>query len=681
MVYINEFKKFNIVMPVTDFVIINNVKIPVKDWSFTLFQLCDSLGIKIPRFCYHERLSIAGNCRMCMVEVSSSLKPVVACATSLTKGMTVFTNSSLAKRARENVLEFLLINHPLDCPICDQGGECDLQDQAVAYGSDRGRFAEVKRSVEDKSFGPIVKTVMTRCIHCTRCVRFFEEISGTPFLGTMGRGKDTEISTYVSLGMLHSNISGNVIDLCPVGALTSKPHAFLYRPWELTSIETVDTTDSLCSNVRVDLKGAEIVRILPKRNDLINEDWISDTTRYGYEGLKKNRLSIPMVRSTSTGEFISSGWSAFYDTFASFYASQLAINDALSISVDVGPSVDLFTVYLSHFFSKMFSVSAFTGNVSSPSFDFRNLFTLQPSLDSVDSSDLLLLFNLNLSTDFSVLQARFKKNNASILHIGLNGFVGLEHKHIGLSKLGAVSLYRGKHSFSTLLFSATKPHFLSSCSFHLPAVSFIKTLAKLTSSSLLATSSAIHAGEVGVFGNSILTGASINYNIESTAVISDSAVRSFSVYQGSNAHASKTQICTTDASSWYLPSCSSFEHRGFYLNLLGYIQLTRKCTTKIGLSLSNSDILLNLFIRLSKLHPFYKNSFSMNSSTFYSYFLDNVVIYVSDAMISKLSSSFDSSIASYSSVTSAASSSNVPYYVTYSSTLTSVATLRSVSVF
>ena len=214
-----------------DVVLINKKKISISDWSFTVFQLCDSLGVKIPRFCYHEKLSIAGNCRMCMVEIESSLKPIISCATSLTKGMSIITNSKLVKKAREGILEFLLINHPLDCPICDQGGECDLQDQSIVYGADKGRFSELKRSVEDKYFGPIIKTVMTRCIHCTRCVRFFEEIAGTPFLGTMGRGKETEISTYLMTSLGSSSISGNVIDLCPVGALTSKPHAFLSRPW------------------------------------------------------------------------------------------------------------------------------------------------------------------------------------------------------------------------------------------------------------------------------------------------------------------------------------------------------------------------------------------------------------------------------------------------------------------
>lgn len=216
-----------------NYIFINNKKINVPDWSWTVFQLCDSLDIKIPRFCYHEKLSIAGNCRMCMVEITSSLKPVISCATSLSDGISILTNSSLVKKAREGVLEFLLINHPLDCPICDQGGECDLQDQTIIYGSDKGRFSEVKRSVEDKDVGPIVKTIMTRCIHCTRCVRFFEEVAGNPMLGTMGRGRDTEISTYLVSTFLNSDISGNVVDLCPVGALTSKPYSYRTRGWRI----------------------------------------------------------------------------------------------------------------------------------------------------------------------------------------------------------------------------------------------------------------------------------------------------------------------------------------------------------------------------------------------------------------------------------------------------------------
>ena len=251
------------------FVSINKKRIEVKDSSMTVFQFCESLDIKIPRFCYHDKLSIAGNCRMCLIEVEGSPKPLIACATSLGNNMSILTSSVLVKKAREHVLEFLLINHPLDCPICDQGGECDLQDQSIVYGSDKGRFVELKRSVEDKDLGPLVKTVMTRCIHCTRCVRYMDEVAGDGVLGTMGRGKDTEIGTYLKTNLM-SEISGNVIDLCPVGALTSKPYAFTGRPWELSSVESIDIYDSLLSSIRIDLKGSEIMRILPKQNKNIN---------------------------------------------------------------------------------------------------------------------------------------------------------------------------------------------------------------------------------------------------------------------------------------------------------------------------------------------------------------------------------------------------------------------------
>jgi NADH dehydrogenase/NADH:ubiquinone oxidoreductase subunit G len=248
---------------------INDKEIEIVDWSFTVLQTCESLGISIPRFCYHRDLSIAGNCRMRMIEVKNSVKPVIACATSLSKDMRIFVNSELVKTARENVLEFLLINHPLDCPICDQAGECDLQDQTIIFGSDRGRFVEKKRSVEDKLFGPIVKTIMTRCIHCTRCIRFLDEVAGNSLLGTMGRGKDTEITTYVSKS-LKSEILGNIVDLCPVGALTSKPYAFKARSWELQNMEALDVFDSLVSFIRIDVKGNEVLRILPRRNDFLN---------------------------------------------------------------------------------------------------------------------------------------------------------------------------------------------------------------------------------------------------------------------------------------------------------------------------------------------------------------------------------------------------------------------------
>jgi NADH dehydrogenase (ubiquinone) Fe-S protein 1 len=276
---------------------INNKPIQILNWDYTILQISEKVGISIPRFCYHEQSSIAGNCRMCMVEVKNTIKPVIACATSLVDNMYIYTNTELVKVARENVLELLPINHPLDCPICDQGGECDSQDQTMIFGGDRGRYIELKRSVEDKELGPVIKTIMTRCIHCTRCVRYAEEIAGIPVLGTMGRGKDMEIGTYLST-IIDSEIIGNIVDICPAGALTSKPYAFKARAWELQSIDSIDIFDSLGSSMRIDIKGNEIMRVLPRRNDLINEEWISDKVRFFYEGAKINRLMFPSVRSS-----------------------------------------------------------------------------------------------------------------------------------------------------------------------------------------------------------------------------------------------------------------------------------------------------------------------------------------------------------------------------------------------
>jgi NADH-quinone oxidoreductase subunit G len=260
----------------------------------TLLQACEHAGIEIAHFCYHERLAIAGNCRMCLVEVEKSPKPIASCAMPAADGMVVLTNSPKAVKARKGVMEFLLINHPLDCPICDQGGECDLQDQAMAYGFDRGRFEENKRAVRDKDFGPLVETHMNRCIHCTRCIRFMTEIAGVEELGATGRGEDMEITTYIERA-LDSELSANIIDLCPVGALTSKPYAFVARPWELTKTESIDVMDAVGSNIRIDSRGPQVLRVLPRVNEAINEEWISDKTRYAIDGLVRKRLDRPYI--------------------------------------------------------------------------------------------------------------------------------------------------------------------------------------------------------------------------------------------------------------------------------------------------------------------------------------------------------------------------------------------------
>lgn len=290
-------------------VVINGVDVFVSRGSSVL-EACKEVGINIPRFCYHDRLSVAGNCRMCLVEIEKSPKPVASCAMPVVASMVIFTDSPLVKKARENVLETLLLNHPLDCPICDQGGECDLQDQTRLFGGDYSRFYSLKRTVEDKYCGPLIKTIMTRCIHCTRCVRFATEIAGVDTLGTLNRGQDTEIGAYLDR-VFETELSGNVIDLCPVGALTSKPYAFLTRPWELRTVESIDFTDSLGSNTYIDYKESEILRVLPRNNESINQDWISDKARFSADSVKNQRINEIFYKDC--GSFSTLDWSKAFD--------------------------------------------------------------------------------------------------------------------------------------------------------------------------------------------------------------------------------------------------------------------------------------------------------------------------------------------------------------------------------
>ena len=291
---------------------IDGIEVEVEPGTSVL-QACEQIGIEIPRFCYHERLSVPANCRMCLVEMEKAPKPVASCAMPCGEGMVIKTNTELVHKARKGVMEFLLINHPLDCPICDQGGECDLQDQAMGYGFDRSRFQENKRAVKDKYLGPLIKTIMTRCIHCTRCIRFADEIAGVPELGATGRGEHMEVGTYIEQA-ISSELSGNLIDVCPVGALTSKPYAFTTRPWELRKTETIDVMDAVGSNTRVDTRGPEVMRLTPRLNEDVNEEWLADKSRFHYDGLKRQRLDRPYVRRD--GKLQPSTWAEAFTAIA-----------------------------------------------------------------------------------------------------------------------------------------------------------------------------------------------------------------------------------------------------------------------------------------------------------------------------------------------------------------------------
>ena len=389
----------------------NEIEVPDH---YTLLQAAEEAGAEIPRFCFHERLSVAGNCRMCLVEVKGGPpKPAASCAMGVRdlrpgpngEAPEIFTNTPMVKKAREGVMEFLLINHPLDCPICDQGGECDLQDQAMAFGVDSSRYKENKRAVEDKYIGPLVKTIMTRCIHCTRCVRFTTEVAGISELGLIGRGEDAEITTYLEQAMT-SELQGNVIDLCPVGALTSRPYAFQARPWELTKTETVDVMDAVGSSIRVDTRGREVMRILPRTNELVNEEWISDKTRFVWDGLRTQRLDRPYIRKD--GRLQPASWTDAFDAIK----SRLSATATSRIGAIAG---DLANV------EEMWALKRLMGLLGSDNVDCRQdgskidpkdgraSYLFNTTIAGIEDADALLIIGANPRFEAPVLNARIRK--------------------------------------------------------------------------------------------------------------------------------------------------------------------------------------------------------------------------------------------------------------------------------
>jgi len=436
--------------------IINDKEIEIED-GLTVLQACELAGVEIPRFCYHEKLSIAGNCRMCLVEMEKSPKPIASCAMPASDGMVIKTNTKKVEKARKGVMEFLLANHPLDCPVCDQGGECDLQDQSLFYGFDKSRYFENKREVKEKYMGPLIKTQMTRCIHCTRCIRFATEIAGVPELGAIGRGEDMQITTYLEKSM-ESELSANVIDLCPVGALTSLPYAFEARPWELKKTESVDVMDAVGSNIRIDTYGWEVKRILPKVNENINEEWISDKTRYACDGLLKQRIDTPYIREN--GRLVKTSWS---NAFQKIKEKIQSVNPN-EVAGFVGDLMDLESMFVfKSFFNKVLN----SNNLECRQKEIylnpkeRMNYIFNSTIEGIEDSDLILLIGTNPRLEATILNSRIRKsylkNKTEIFSIGNPGDLTYPYKILGEDTSVLDDIYQNKNVLSEKIKNASKP--------------------------------------------------------------------------------------------------------------------------------------------------------------------------------------------------------------------------------
>lgn len=437
---------------------INDIEIEVEDGT-SILQAAQQMGVEIPHFCYHDRLSVPANCRMCLVEIEGGPpKPAASCAMACGEGMVVKTESEMVKKARKGVMEMLLINHPLDCPICDQGGECDLQDQAVAYGMDRSRFHENKRAVKDKELGPLIKTIMTRCINCTRCVRFAEEVAGTPVLGQLHRGEDAEIGTFIDQ-LVQTELSGNMIDICPVGALTSKPYAFKSRPWELKKTESIDVHDALGANIRVDTKGREVMRVLPRLHEDINEEWIDDRTRFAYDGLNKGRLDRPYIRDVDSGKLREASWEEAFGLIAE-KLSGLKGNEIAGL---VGDLVELESIV---------ALKDLLGKLGSKNMDCRTdgaLFDtserygylFNATIAGLDEADAVLLIGTNPRTEAALLNARIHRNwNGRSFKVGVVGEkadLNYSYEHLGETPSDVEKLEKSDTKFAAFFKDAKNP--------------------------------------------------------------------------------------------------------------------------------------------------------------------------------------------------------------------------------
>ena len=585
---------------------IDGIEVEV-DGAMTIIQAAEVAGVEIPRFCYHERLSIAGNCRMCLVEVvGGPPKPAASCAMQVRdlrpgpngEAPLVKTTSPMVKRAREGVMEFLLINHPLDCPICDQGGECDLQDQAMAYGVDFSRYREPKRASEDLDLGPLVATTMTRCISCTRCVRFTSEVAGITQMGQTGRGEDSEITTYLNM-TLDSNLQGNIIDLCPVGALTSKPYAFTARPWELTKTESIDVMDALGANIRVDTKGREVMRILPRNHDGVNEEWISDKTRFIWDGLRRQRLDTPYIREN--GKLRKAGWAEALTAAAAAMKGKKVVG----LVGDLAPAEAAYSLKT--------VVEALGGNVECRTDNAhlpignRSGYVGTATIADIDSAKYILLIGSNPRVESPVLNARIRKawtNGAEVDLIGPSVDLTYDYAHQGLGRDDLVAMAKTDCSDAI---KANPSIIIVGMGALTEAdgeavLSQAMAMAEASDSKLMilhtaaARVGAMDVGAVTTGGLAVATeGAEVVYNLGADEV--EIAAGPFVIYQGSHGDrgAMRADII--------LPAAAWTEENGLFVNTEGRPQLAFRAGFAPGEAKENWAILRALSGELGAVLP------------------------------------------------------------------------------
>ena len=573
-------------------VTVDGIEVEVEAGS-TVLQACEAAGKEIPRFCYHERLSIAGNCRMCLVEMEKSPKPVASCAMPVMDGQVIKTNTPMVKKAREGVMEFLLINHPLDCPICDQGGECDLQDQAFNYGGGRSRYELNKRSVDQKYMGPLIKTHMNRCIHCTRCVRFSEEVAGVSEIGAINRGENMEITTFLE-NTIESEMSGNVIDLCPVGALTSKPYSYEARPWELNKVETIDVMDAVGSNIRMDSKGWEVKRVLPRINDEINEEWISDKTRYACDGLLNNRIDTPYIKKD--GELKEASWKEAL----SFINQNL--ENKKTFGGLVGQLVDLETSYaFKKLFKNVFNSELVDFRQKDILFDTSNTFNFKfnTTISKIDEADFILLVGANPRLEATIISSRIRKavkSGCKVFSIGDPGDQHYKLKVIGNNISILDDLVFGNISESKLLKEAKNPVIIIGESVLKSEISknvissvqtLLKDINKLDGFNILHQS----ASNVGSLILGLQTenlqkvyDADVLYLLNADEVNIDKKNNQFIIYQGSHG-GENSKIADV-----ILPGAAYSEKNGSFVNLEGRVQRSYKASYPPGFAKEDFEI-------------------------------------------------------------------------------------------